>query len=85
MAAASTTRRYPADGRTLSFKLGSLAAGGTTQLRYVVEVAAGARLGEAVNTAMAADNAGNGSNYGIGHGSGEERICFVARISSWGG
>ncbi len=50
------------DGRTLSLNLGSLAAGGTIQVRYVVEVAAGARLGEAVNTAMAADNAGNGSN-----------------------
>lgn len=51
-----------ADGRTLSFNLNNLAAGGSTQVRYVVEVAAGARLGEAVNTATAGDNAGNGSN-----------------------
>jgi uncharacterized repeat protein (TIGR01451 family) len=50
------------DGRTLSFTPGSLAAGGSIQVRYVVEVAAGARLGEAVNTAVAADNAGNASN-----------------------
>jgi uncharacterized repeat protein (TIGR01451 family) len=51
-----------ADGRSLTFNLGSLAAGESTQLRYVVEVAAGARLGAAVNTASAADNAGNLSN-----------------------
>jgi len=51
-----------ADGRTLSFSPGSLAAGETVQVRYVVEVAAGARLGENVNRANAADNAGNASN-----------------------
>ncbi len=51
-----------ADGRLLTFNLGSLAAGGSMQLRYVVEVAAGARLGEAVNTASAADSTGNVSN-----------------------
>ena len=51
-----------ADGRTLTFNLSNLAAGESTQVRYVVEVAAGARLGEAVNTATAGDNAGHGSN-----------------------
>jgi uncharacterized repeat protein (TIGR01451 family) len=51
-----------ADGRTLSFIPGSLAGGGSLQVRYVVEVAAGARLGKAVNTAVAADDTGNGSN-----------------------
>ena len=54
--------RVSADGRTLIFSTGSLPSGDAIQVRYVVEVAAGARLGEAVNTAWAADNAGNGSN-----------------------
>ena len=54
--------RVSPDGRSLSFNLGGLAAGASTQVRYVVEVAAGARLGEAVNTASAGDNAGNSSN-----------------------
>ena len=51
-----------ADGRTISFSTGSLPAGESLQVRYVVEVAAGARLGDAVNTAVAADNAGDSSN-----------------------
>jgi len=50
------------NGRKLSFDMGSLAAGQAVEVRYVVEVAAGARLGENVNTATAADDAGNESN-----------------------
>ncbi|WP_170302254.1 DUF11 domain-containing protein [Desulfosarcina widdelii] len=51
-----------ANGRTLTFSPGTLAAGDAVEVRYVVEVAAGIRLGENVNTATAADDAGNGSN-----------------------
>jgi len=51
-----------ANGRMLTFSPSSLAAGEAVAVRYVVEVAAGARLGENVNTATAADDAGNGSN-----------------------
>ncbi len=54
--------KVSAAGRRLSFPAGSLAPGTSVQVRYVVEVAAGARLGDAVNTAAAADDAGNASN-----------------------
>lgn len=43
-----------ADGRTLTFALGTLAAKSSTAVRYVVEVSAGAVPGSAVNTATAA-------------------------------
>ncbi|MFZ3072983.1 MAG: OmpA family protein, partial [Thermodesulfobacteriota bacterium] len=42
------------DGRTLSFGPLTLAPGVTTVVRYVVEVSAGTRAGEAINTAFAA-------------------------------
>jgi uncharacterized repeat protein (TIGR01451 family) len=42
-----------ADGRTLTYALADLAPKGTTSLRYLVEVAAGAKLGAAVNVATA--------------------------------
>jgi len=42
-----------ADGRSLQFAVGSLAANATVTLRYAVQVTAGARLGDAENTAQA--------------------------------
>ena len=42
-----------ADGSTLTFKIGTLAAGASVSLKYVVEVTAGARIGNAENMAMA--------------------------------
>lgn len=42
-----------ADGRTLTFSVGSIAAGATVTLKYVATVSAGARVGAAENTAAA--------------------------------
>lgn len=42
-----------ADGRTLTFPLASLPAGATTEISYVVSIAPGAPVGEAVNHAQA--------------------------------
>ncbi|WP_226701810.1 OmpA family protein [Microbulbifer elongatus] len=50
-----------ADGRTLEIALGELAADAQLEVRYVVEVTAGAQTGDAVNTATAtALNPGGG-------------------------
>lgn len=43
-----------ADGRSLQFSLGTLAASGSVTVRYVAMITPGARLGEAENTARAA-------------------------------
>lgn len=43
-----------ADGRGLQFAIGNVAPGATLALRYVVHVGAGAKIGEAENTAQAA-------------------------------
>lgn len=51
-----------ADGRTLTFTVGDLAAKATASIRYVVEVAAGARLGIATNQATARSATGMISN-----------------------
>lgn len=51
-----------ADGRTLSFALEALPAAGRSELRYVAEVTAGARPGEAINTAELVTTAGVVSN-----------------------
>jgi uncharacterized repeat protein (TIGR01451 family) len=52
-----------ADGRTLTFNIGTLAGGSAaTIIDYVAEVTAGARLGEAINSAMASSAAGVRSN-----------------------
>ncbi|MBE0598631.1 MAG: OmpA family protein, partial [Desulfuromonadales bacterium] len=51
-----------ADGRTLLFALGDLAAGERQEIRYVVEVTAGARPGRAVNAATAVAEDGLVSN-----------------------
>jgi uncharacterized repeat protein (TIGR01451 family) len=42
-----------ADGRSLQFAIGTLAANATVTLRYAVQVTAGAHLGDAENTAQA--------------------------------
>lgn len=42
-----------ADGRSLTFSLGNIAAGATATLKYVAEVTAAARAGKAENTARA--------------------------------
>jgi uncharacterized repeat protein (TIGR01451 family) len=47
-----------ADGRTLTFNVGALAAGISVTIDYVVEVTVGTRLGNATNNAIA--SAGNG-------------------------
>jgi len=51
-----------ADGRTLTFNIGTLAGGAAATINYVVEVTAGVRLGEAVNSAIATSAAGGRSN-----------------------
>lgn len=48
-----------ADGRTLTFRLPQLAAGGSADIRYVVEIGAGTPAGPAINVAQA--RAGNGT------------------------
>ncbi len=50
------------DGRTLTYSLGDLLAGKKFEIKYVVEVAAGARLGTAVNYAKATALTGLSSN-----------------------
>lgn len=50
------------DGRTLTFTPGGLAGEGRSELRYVAEVTAGARPGEATNTAEAVSASGAVSN-----------------------
>lgn len=47
-----------ADSRTLTMAIGNLAPGATAQISYVVMLAAGVQVGQAVNTAQATANAG---------------------------
>ncbi|NOT15180.1 MAG: DUF11 domain-containing protein [Methylotenera sp.] len=47
------------DGRTLSFNIGNLNAGATVTLRYVAEVTAGAKTGNAENIAFATSHPSN--------------------------
>ena len=42
-----------ADGRTLTFNIGTLAAAAAREIRYVIEITAGTSLGDAVNSAQA--------------------------------
>jgi uncharacterized repeat protein (TIGR01451 family) len=51
-----------ADGRTLTFNVGTLAGGSAATINYVAEVTAGTRLGEAINSAIASSAAGIRSN-----------------------
>ena len=46
------------DGRTLTFSLNDVADGVVSEVRYVVEVAIGARTGDAINRAIANANGG---------------------------
>ncbi len=50
------------DGRTLQVSLGNLSPEASREIRYVVEIAAGAKLGKAVNRATATDALGYASN-----------------------
>lgn len=50
------------DGRTLQIGLGDLPPEGSMEIRYVVEVAAGTKLGKAINRATATDGLGRASN-----------------------
>jgi uncharacterized repeat protein (TIGR01451 family) len=60
---AAADPRVSADGRTLTFELGTLAPSGSASIRYVVAVGAGARVGaEAVNVARASGDGGTTSN-----------------------
>ncbi|HHJ35863.1 MAG TPA: DUF11 domain-containing protein, partial [Gammaproteobacteria bacterium] len=53
------------DGRTLTFSIGSLPSGGSVQVKYVVELTVGTRLGKAVNSVSAEDNLGRRSNDAV--------------------
>ena len=50
------------DGRTLNFDMGSLGGNTSVDLSYVVEIAAGARIGQAINQASASAAGGINSN-----------------------
>ncbi|MHB8844929.1 MAG: OmpA family protein [Nitrospirota bacterium] len=63
--AAASDPAVSADGRTLSFRLGAVAAGSTVTVGYVAEVGAGARPGKARNTAAASGAGGAVSNAAI--------------------
>lgn len=60
--AAAPDPAISADGRTLTYTLGTLAAGATVTVRYVVEVTVGARGPELENSARATANLGIVSN-----------------------
>ncbi|HTE16381.1 MAG TPA: SdrD B-like domain-containing protein, partial [Burkholderiales bacterium] len=47
-----------ADGRTLTFTIGTLGGGASREIRYVTEITVGASLGDAINTAQAAGAGG---------------------------
>lgn len=50
------------DGRNLDFTVASVAAGGTVDVKYVVTIAPGAPVGDAVNRVLASGNGGATSN-----------------------
>ena len=50
-----------ADGRTLTFTIGTLAAKAAMEIRYVTEITAGASLGDAINSAQAVGAGGASS------------------------
>ncbi len=57
-----TSASVGSDGRTLTFNLGDLPANTDVQIDYVVDVTVSAKLGEAVNTAIAEATSGTQSN-----------------------
>jgi uncharacterized repeat protein (TIGR01451 family) len=60
--AAASEPAITGDGRTLSFRLGTVAAGAKVTVSYVAEIGAGARPGKAKNTASASGAGGAVSN-----------------------
>ncbi|MDT8442795.1 MAG: OmpA family protein [Desulfuromonadales bacterium] len=50
------------NGRDMVIVVGDLAPGESVQIKYVVEISSGARLGDAINTAIASDILGTQSN-----------------------
>ncbi len=56
----TTDPRISANGKELTYRPGILRRGETFSLSYILEIGAGARLGEAVNSVVARD--GNGNN-----------------------
>ncbi|WP_245858134.1 DUF11 domain-containing protein [Sphingomonas guangdongensis] len=56
------TPAVSADGRTLNFPLAQVAAGASVEVRYVVSIAPGAPVGEAINRVLASGSAGATSN-----------------------
>lgn len=67
------------DGRTLKFSAGSLDAAQIIQIRYVVEVAAGAKVGTATNQARA--NNGNGISSNLATASVQVKSDFLSTRS----
>ncbi|MGB4811573.1 MAG: hypothetical protein WBP13_03700 [Methylophilaceae bacterium] len=59
IALAATNPAITADGRTLSFNLGNMAASATITLKYVASVTAGAKIGLAENTAQSTSHNSN--------------------------
>lgn len=60
--AASADPSHSTDGRTLTFNLGTLVSHKTADITYVVEIAAGAKIGKAINLAAATGSGGAVSN-----------------------
>lgn len=54
-----------ANGRTLTFNVGTLTAGASATIDYVVEVSAGTKLGNATNSAIASGFRGEKSNTSV--------------------
>ncbi len=67
------------DGRTLTFSAGNLDNGKTLHIRYVVEVAAGAKIGTATNQAMA--NNGTGISSALAKASVQVKSDFLSTRS----
>ena len=59
VALAASNPSIASDGRTLKFSIGNLAGGAQVTLKYVAEVTAGARLGDATNIAFGVSHASN--------------------------
>lgn len=70
---------FSADGRTLTFSLGTLASGAAATVDYVAEVTAGASIGTAINTAVASSS---GLSSNIAHASVKVRDDFLRTRST---
>lgn len=58
----TTDPSLSSDGRTMTYTLGDIAASASSEVSYVAEVAAGANMGMAINTAVAVSSLGVVSN-----------------------